>query len=376
MPIIHQCTGTLDYMGLNGRLVIPPLTDRIYLTLSRALPCWYWKDEAPIRGFGPAAVLVMACELKQGPPGQNKDVVLMRPLRDMNFPKFVFEVFLGLIGDFFPGLDCPRVHYPKFNDAMEGVPSDGKHIQLPHRDGVCGSKEVGIQLCYVLKALLAIHIGQMTPLWSLTLWWLSTGFSGSSCGGMIDTYVKQQAQLPGLLDLGRSPPTTSTVQYSFAAQVGAVVRYWDVAMLWDSRLQYFAELFEGKQFLVAVDAFSKWPEVVIMEDMSTDRTLDELRVMFASKSSPYHPTTNGLAEHFVQALKQALQASKKEKKSLSHRVSSFLIQYGNARHSTLDTTPAQMMIKRDLRCRLHLLRPNVRDSVFEKQSTQADTRMT
>ncbi|KAL5509638.1 hypothetical protein EMCRGX_G005038 [Ephydatia muelleri] len=152
------------------------------------------------------AVLVMACELKQGPPGQNKDVVLMRPLRDMNFPKFVFEVFLGLIGDFFPGLDCPRVHYPKFNDAMEGVPSDGKHIQLPHR------------LCYVLKALLAIHIGQMTPLWSLTLWWLSTGFSGSSCGGMIDTYVKQQAQLPGLLDLGRSPPTTSTVQYSFAAQ--------------------------------------------------------------------------------------------------------------------------------------------------------------
>ena len=95
-----------------------------------------------------------------------------------------------------------------------------------------------------------------------------------------------------------------------------------------------------------------------------------------SKSSPYHPTTNGLAEHFVQALKQALQASKKEKKSLSHRVSSFLIQYGNARHSTLDTTPAQMMIKRDLRYRLHLLRPNVRDSVFEKQSTQADTRMT
>lgn len=80
------------------------------------------------------------------------------------------------------------------------------------------------QLCYVLKALLAIHIGQMTPLWSLTLWWLSTGFSGSSCGGMIDTYVKQQAQLPGLLNLGRSPPTTSTVQYSFAAQVGAVVR--------------------------------------------------------------------------------------------------------------------------------------------------------
>eukprot|EP00731_Ephydatia_muelleri_P038617 Em0830g3a len=120
----------------------------IYLTLSRALPAGIGKMKHLFEALGLLwgitnggesmdykAVLVMACELKQGPLDQNKDVVLMRPLRDMNFPKFVFEVFLGLIGDFFPGLDCPRVHYPKFNDAMEGVPSDGKHIQLPHRVG-------------------------------------------------------------------------------------------------------------------------------------------------------------------------------------------------------------------------------------------------
>lgn len=60
----------------------------------------------------------------------------MRALRDMNLPKFVFEdvpLFLGLIGDLFPGLDCPRVRYPKFNDAVEGVLSEGKYIQLPHQ---------------------------------------------------------------------------------------------------------------------------------------------------------------------------------------------------------------------------------------------------
>lgn len=62
-----------------------------------------------------------------------KDVVLMRALRDMNLPKFVFEdvpLFLGLIGDLFPGLDCPRVRYPNFNDAVEAVLEDNGYKML------------------------------------------------------------------------------------------------------------------------------------------------------------------------------------------------------------------------------------------------------
>ena len=58
----------------------------------------------------------------------------MRALRDMNLPKFVFEdvpLFLGLIGDLFPGLDCPRVRYPQFNDAVEEVLMSNKYILLP-----------------------------------------------------------------------------------------------------------------------------------------------------------------------------------------------------------------------------------------------------
>ncbi|XP_041455872.1 dynein heavy chain 10, axonemal-like [Lytechinus variegatus] len=82
------------------------------------------------------SVLVMAGELKRGSAELPEDVVLMRALRDMNLPKFVFEdvpLFLGLISDLFPGLDCPRVRYPNFNDAVEQVLEENNYILLDHQ---------------------------------------------------------------------------------------------------------------------------------------------------------------------------------------------------------------------------------------------------
>ncbi|XP_074640231.1 dynein axonemal heavy chain 10-like [Tubulanus polymorphus] len=79
------------------------------------------------------SVLVMAGELKRGSPDYPEDVVLMRALRDMNLPKFVYEdvpLFRGLISDLFPGLDCPRVPYPNFNDAVAGVLTDNNYVLL------------------------------------------------------------------------------------------------------------------------------------------------------------------------------------------------------------------------------------------------------
>ena len=52
-------------------------------------------------------VLVMAGELKRAAQDLDEELVLMRALRDMNLPKFVYEdvpLFLGLIQDLFPGL--------------------------------------------------------------------------------------------------------------------------------------------------------------------------------------------------------------------------------------------------------------------------------
>lgn len=57
------------------------------------------------------SVLVVAGALKRSDRGRPEDEVLMRALRDFNVPKIVTDdmpVFLGLIGDLFPGLDVPR----------------------------------------------------------------------------------------------------------------------------------------------------------------------------------------------------------------------------------------------------------------------------
>ena len=168
----------------------------------------------------------------------------------------------------------------------------------------------------------------------------------------------------------------------------------------------FAGPVEGQVFLVAVDAYSKWPEVVIMQDTTASTTIEELRSLFARwgipqqlvtdngpqfvaqefqmfvkannikhvKSSPYHPATNGLAERFVQTLKRALKVSKHERRTLQHRVAQFLLSYRNAQHATTEVTPATLMVGRDLRSRLHLLRPDLRGTVLKAATRQVMTR--
>lgn len=70
------------------------------------------------------SVLRMAGVVKREMPDTPEAVVLMRVLRDMNFPKFVFEdvpLFLGLIKDLFPGVECPRIAYPDLNETAKHV---------------------------------------------------------------------------------------------------------------------------------------------------------------------------------------------------------------------------------------------------------------
>ncbi len=172
------------------------------------------------------------------------------------------------------------------------------------------------------------------------------------------------------------------------------------ALPWQRIHVDFAGPFMGTTFLVVVDACSKWPEVFSMTSTTAAQTVMVLRELFTRTgvpeqlvsdngpqfiseefqiflrnngikhvtSAPYHPATNGLAERFVQSLKNALHAMTHEKLTLSQKLHNFLFAYRNATHVT---TPAMLFLGRPLRSRLDLLKPNLRRTVHDRQMKQS-----
>lgn len=78
----------------------------------------------------------MAGTLKRSAPDMSEEMVIMRALRDMNLPKFVFEdvpLFKGLLSDLFPELSPPRVSYKAFKEAVESELTKKDYIVLPEQ---------------------------------------------------------------------------------------------------------------------------------------------------------------------------------------------------------------------------------------------------
>ena len=148
----------------------------------------------------------------------------------------------------------------------------------------------------------------------------------------------------------------------------------------------FAEC-NKKNYLILIDAYSKWIDAIPMSSTTSAQTIKELRRLFAMfglphtvvsdngpqfvsseferflasngvkhvTSAPYHPATNGAAERTVQTVKDALKKFELDKRP--NALQSFLFTYRNTPHATTGQCPAQLFLNRQPRTRFSLLKP-------------------
>ncbi len=161
----------------------------------------------------------------------------------------------------------------------------------------------------------------------------------------------------------------------------------------------YAGPFKGAMWLIFVDAFSKWPEVVKMSSTTTFDTTQALLDIFANlglpetlvsdngaqftseefqdfcrknhiehlRSAPYHPPSNGEAERMVQTFKKAVEKSGATTQvELRAAVRKFLFAYRTTPHATTGEAPCRRM-GRVMKTRLQGMQPTQEEKARDRQ---------
>ena len=158
-------------------------------------------------------------------------------------------------------------------------------------------------------------------------------------------------------------------------------------------------------FLIVVDAYSKWLEVIPMSSMTSLKTIEVLRMLFAlfgipevvsdnglqlvseeftqflkqngvrfTQVPPYHPASNGAAERSVQSVKAVFAKQvldcKANTLSLEHRLANLLILNRSTPHTVTGGSPTELFLRRQIRNCFTLLKPNLNRAVEEQQLKQ------
>jgi len=153
-------------------------------------------------------------------------------------------------------------------------------------------------------------------------------------------------------------------------------------------------------WLISVDGQTKWPEVIQMKTTTASKTTEVLRSLlspfgiphqlvsdngpqFVSEEykqfceqngirrilvAPYHPSSNGEAERFIQMFKAAMR--KTEQKGLQVALTQFLLRYRTTPHPVTGKTPAELIFGREIRTRLDLLHHSQKKNFQESQKRQ------
>ena len=147
----------------------------------------------------------------------------------------------------------------------------------------------------------------------------------------------------------------------------------------------------GKMILITIDAFSKMDRLdAQIVNATASVTIEHLRTLFAThgipevlvsdngtqftsaefeelmrkngirhvRVSPYHPSSNGMAERAVKTLKEGLKKCGNTE-SLQCRISHILFHYRITPHSTTGVPPAELLFGRRIRSHLDQVKPDL-----------------
>ena len=159
----------------------------------------------------------------------------------------------------------------------------------------------------------------------------------------------------------------------------------------------YAGPFLGRMFLIVIDSHSKWLEVLPVRAATSEETIEKLRRLFSTfgipdkivsdngsvftsgefetflknngivhiRISPYHPSSNGLAERAVQIFKKAIERQREG--TIETKLSRFLFSYRGQLHNLTTISPAEMLFGRKLKTRLDLLHPDVQSNIARQK---------
>ncbi|XP_055633534.1 uncharacterized protein K02A2.6-like [Toxorhynchites rutilus septentrionalis] len=153
----------------------------------------------------------------------------------------------------------------------------------------------------------------------------------------------------------------------------------------------FAGPIEDDYYLLAIDSFSKWPEIIRTTRITSAATISILRGLFARlgmpvtlvsdngtqftsaefadfcasngiehlTTAPFHPQSNGQAERFVDTFKRPVKKIREGRGSIEEALDVFLLTYRSTPSRALpdQKSPSEIMFGRKIRTCLELLRP-------------------
>ena len=235
---------------------------------------------------------------------------------------------------------------------------------------------------YVLGELHVSHPGivRMKTLARTYIWWPNG-----------DRELKELVQNCHACQANRQKPRSAPL-HSWSWPTGA----------WQRIHVDFAGPFMGHMFFLVIHAYSKWLEISLMPTTTSSKTIETLKSHFARyglpeqivsdndpqftsdefkwfcksngirhiTSAPYHPSTNGAIERTVQTMKKSLKSTVNESGTIQTKLSRFLMSYRSIPHTTTEETPAELFLRRPIRTRLDMLKPNLENKVTQKQESQ------